>query len=446
MTSASPPDDPQFTRRVNWLCRLLGLGVIVLIGVTWRLWTPQDVFPRVPLFAWVPPRWWDWASLAIVAAGSLGLLVRSQNLLVRRGSAAAIACGFAVQFLADQHRLQPWAWQFFILAMVIALADDRLVFRGWFLLVCLIYAWSALSKADTAFVDRLSPIIYRTLATPLEATGLKWSPQGRWWCRELARFLADLVPAVEVAIPILAAFLRTRRWGLLLSVAMHLYLFMLLGPWGLGHHPGVLLWNLFFIGQNWLLFGERTVRFPIRSLWICDRPLAGRFGRTRRWTVEVLLFVVFLWPAVEPWGYCDAWPGWAVYVPRFQRVDIRVEDDALDSEYRFLKASAEGSGPWKAYAEPPLTSRIYESQMSLKSLGTPGYPNHRFSVGVALDWQLRGEGEALTVDLFARPSRFESNSKFVRTLTTPAELEAYALTFRVNALPESVLRRRAAGR
>jgi len=443
---ATSPDDAQLARRVTWLCRLLGLGVIALIGVTWRLWTPQDLFPRVPLFAWPPPRWWDWASLLVLAAGSLGLLTGAQHLPVRRLSAAAIACGFAVQFLADQHRLQPWAWQFFILATVIALADDRLVFRGWFLLVCMIYAWSAVSKMDDSFIVPFGHIIERALTAPLQLTGLQWSSMGQWFCHELADFFAVCAPAVEIAIPALALFPRTRGWGFWLSAAMHLYLVMFLGPWGLGHQPGVLVWNVFFMAQNALLFRERSMRFPIRGLGTCDRPLTGALARTRRGIVEALLAFVMLWPAVEPWGYCDAWLGWAVYVPRFHRVEVRIADEALEGPYSFLTEHVQGAGPWKGYSAPPRTRRVNVSRMSLSLLGVPEYPNHRFAVGVALDWQLRGEGAGLEVQLFERPNRFRAISRYVRTLTTPAELEAYAQTFRVNALPESVLRRRAAGR
>jgi hypothetical protein len=444
MTTAASPDDPQLARRVTWLCRLLGVGGLALLAVTWRLWTPQDVFPRVPLFAWAPPRWWDWASFAMLVAGLLGLCLPARY---RRISAATVAGGFAIQFLADQHRLQPWAWQFFILAVVIALADDRTAFRGWFLLAVMIYAWSALSKADDAFVADFAAILRRTMMTPIELIGLKWTLVGEFVLEKLTQLLAILPALVEIAIPGLALPVRTRRWAFRLSAVMHLYLITLLGPWGLGHQPGVLLWNLFFIGQNALLFGDCSLSFPF-SLWttVVDRPLTGSLARTRRWVTESFLTFVLLWPALEPWGYCDAWLGWAVYVPRFQQVDVRIHDDALNGPLSELNEFAEASGPWKTYMEPPLTSEMEVRRMSLKTLGVPAYPNHRFAVGVALDWQSRVDEAVVEAALFHRRDRFAAGFFHERTYATPAEIEAYARTFRVNALPESVLRRRAAER
>ncbi|HUQ69636.1 MAG TPA: hypothetical protein VM165_08940 [Planctomycetaceae bacterium] len=426
---------------MTWLCRLLGVGGLALLGVTWKLWTPQDVFPRVPLFAWAPPRWWDWASLAALIAGLTGLCLPVRW---RRLSAAAVAGGFAVQFLADQHRLQPWAWQFFILAVVIALADDRLVFRGWFSLVLMIYLWSALSKTDDAFFSQFAAILGKAWLTPVGVIGLKWTPLGYQFIHRLAHDLAILPVVIETTVLILAIFVRTRRWAFRLSALMHLFLIMLLGPWGMGHQPGVLVWNLFFIAQNALLFSDRSTMLASCDRWICDRPLAGRWPGVRRWTTEVLLTFVMFWPALEPWGYCDAWLGWAVYVPRFHRVEVWIDRTSRErlpaatqtycETYRGLVDMSSG---WNRFIE------VKTGAMSLGTLGAPNYPNHRLQVSFALDWQQRYDIDKMDLQLFQRKDRFQPEFKFDSTLSTPAEIEAYARTFRVNALPESVLRRRA---
>lgn len=426
--SAAGTDDVLLSRRVTWLCRLLGVGILALIGVTWKLWTPQDVFPRVPLFAWPPPRWWDWVSLAALVGGAVGLCLASPRW--RRPAATAIALGFSLQFLADQHRLQPWAWQFFILAVVIALGDDRVIFRGWFLLTCTIYLWSARSKVDAAFLTQFGAIIQRMF----DAVGN--GPVNRSTLSLFANRLALVAPAVEAMVPILAIFIRTRRWAFLLSAAMHLYLILLLGPWGLGHQPGVLAWNLFFIAQNWLLFGDGYMSFAKFSL-ICDRPLSGAWPRVRRGTLEAALTFVLLWPAVEPWGYCDAWLGWAVYVPRFHRAIISVDQhDVTDADIplsQFLE-----SPPWVSDREVDI------AQMSLALLAVPSYPNHRLAIGAALDFIERRQINT-TVWIEERKNRFQTGwQREGDVLGARADIEAYARTFRVNALPESVLRRRAA--
>jgi hypothetical protein len=431
-------EDVCLSRRVSWLCRLMGAGGLALLGVTWTLWTPQEVFPRVPLLAWAPPRWWDWASLLVLVGGLAGLCLAARH---RRVFAAGVVSGFAIQFLADQHRMQPWAWQFFILALVIGLADDRTIFRGWWLLVISIYVWSGWSKVDEAFQTEFASIVERMLWTPWEFTGWKWSPSGRVWLHRLAEILAMLPPVAEGSIAVLALFVRTRRWAFWLSALMHFYLIMLLGPWGLGHQPGVLLWNLFFIAQNALLFGDRTTQLSRR---LFEQPFTGPLARPRRWVCESILAFVMLWPAVEPWGACDPWLGWAVYVPRFHRAGIRIHDDALAGPLIELSKFTEGAGPWKAYSDFPSTSRLDLGRMSLQLLNAPASPNVRCTVGAALDWQSRVDVPAVEVRLFHRRNRFEADFGYDRTLSTFAEIEAHARSFRVNALPESVLRQRAA--
>jgi hypothetical protein len=433
MSVAADIHDIQLSHRVTWLCRLLGVGGLALLAVTWKLWTPQDVFPRVPLFAWAPPRWWDWASLAGLTAGLVGLCFTHQRW--RRVSATMVACGFAVQFLADQHRLQPWAWQFFILAVVIALADDRLVFWGWMALVISIYFWSALSKFDVAFGNQVGDVLYQSLiiSSVTSRLGPSFSANDLHDC---LRFAALLSGPYELLLALALAIRLSRVWGFWGSLLLHLGIISLLGPWGLGHQPGVLLWNALFIVQNTLLF--RQAEF---TNVIVVPPGVSWFAWLRLRVVWCLLAAAMIWPVVEPWGYCDAWLGWAVYVPRFQRAFISVNRrEAAECDCAFRDFVSESS--W--------LEDVDVGRMSLKLLGVPSYPNHRFTVAIALDFLHQHHQAGIAVWLGERHDRWsdvwwwkDDHSEFGSILETPAEIEAYACTFRVNALPESALRRRA---
>ena len=52
------------------LSRLLAVSLLALVAATWKLWTPQDVFPQVPLIRaacdW--PGGFDWVCLAVLVA------------------------------------------------------------------------------------------------------------------------------------------------------------------------------------------------------------------------------------------------------------------------------------------------------------------------------------------------------------------------------------------
>src|SRR5580698_3263327 len=112
---AGDPDRAE--KAASLLSRIVPAGAIALIVATRPLWTPQAVFPRVPFFAWLRdvPAWLEWSVLAIVTAALVGVFLAGSGRKIGRWSLVAFAAGIAFLALADQHRLQPWAYQFSLL-------------------------------------------------------------------------------------------------------------------------------------------------------------------------------------------------------------------------------------------------------------------------------------------------------------------------------------------
>src|SRR5262249_28175077 len=142
--------------------------------------------------------------------------------------------------------------------------------------------------------------------------------------------------------------------------------------WGLNHHPGVLIWNVYFIAQDLLLFapariwcGMRTARgqspvgksadeivghatsekqsvspiaasvappSPPTPLPRGERgdlePEDARVTQRISWgcvAIEGVLVCVLLLPLLEPWGMCDHWPAWGLYASRAERTIVLIE-------------------------------------------------------------------------------------------------------------------------
>jgi hypothetical protein len=352
--SASSTIDANHRSCLPSLSRLLAIGLLVLVAATWKLWTPQTVFPQVPLIRaacnW--PAWLDWCCLSVLVGCSLVLLIMSRPAVVGRWASAGVAISWAGFFLLDQNRLQPWAWQFFLLAILICLADDATARRGWAWLVISIYFWSAVSKLDYAFFHEQGPALLGGLK---RAIGLHGIPN-RWTAT------LDIAGAVgialgELSVAALLAWPRTRRLGLWAATVMHGALLLALGPLGLNHSAGVLIWNVFFIAQDWLLFS------PDRS------SPASRMepGSSRSWRAKVAIatiMVAVLWPALEPIGLCDHWLAWAVYSARPGRTEI-IEGEGFDAR------------------------KVNVTEWSLSELAVPANPQLRFRVGVALSLRSR---------------------------------------------------------
>lgn len=377
---------------------------LALFAATWKLWTPQTEFPAVPLWSFARhiPVVVEWTLACVVVVLSV-CLVRPQH--CRRTLWLAWTICLAGLFLENQHRLQPWAWQFVLYGVVFAIAPGNSVS----LLRCLtisIYAHSAASKCYPEF----EPIAKRFAETSLRLFGQSAIELGG----ESVRVTAIALPAVEFLVAFLLAFAATRRWGRYASLFLHASLIALLGPWGMNHSWSVLLWNAFFIVQNLLLFPSTT-----------DREIASTAKEQpiRMAAVTAFIGVAVVLPVLFHFGYWDRWPSWAVYAGSSRTVTIEIP---IEKRTR-LPASA---------AVTQSTSgrcMVHVDRWSLNALGVPVYPQTRFRIAVALavSEMLEDEEEpAVTIVSEAPPLRSR------HTIIGRPELETFAERYSVNAIPK----------
>lgn len=362
---------------VGGLVRLMAIGLLALVGVTWKLWTPQTVFPQVPLFSVVChwPAWCDWMSLGLLLASSITLLIVGRG-FVSRLATGGITAALAGFFVLDQHRLQPWAWQFFLLSILLTLADDVTVRKGWQWLTISIYFWSAVSKSDYTFFHEQGPVLVEGLK---HAIGLH-QPANRWG-NAFNVYSSVGLAAGELSVAILLSLRWTRRWGVWLACVMHGSLLLALGPLGLNHSWGVLLWNVFFAAQMWLAFLETSTPSIATAV---DAPVVPGSPHLKDWRNIAAIAVIggaAVWPFLENVGACDHWLAWAVYSARSGQTEILFESDDIppDGPVEYEQVFRTIKGVSGVYYRPKVEA------WSLRELGVPIYPQHRFYVGVAKD-------------------------------------------------------------
>ncbi len=322
-------------RKVDGAARLLGRAVaasgLLLVLATGPLWKPQTVFPRIPLLSFfrTTPRHLDWLALGTALAGLAAITSAGPRRAIGRWGAALFLAALALLVLTDQHRLQPWAYQFACLALLLAFLPAGEAIAWSRLLVVSIYFYSALSKLDASFVEAGGGAIGDGLFRVLHLAGNAVPHAAH-------RALGGLLPIAELLLAAGLTLKRFRRVALGASLAMHGFLIAALGPWGADHQPAVLMWNAFFIVQNLILFG-----------WAGDRSqcVASEFGAASpgRAAVRIAATIVLFFPATMSIGWCDAWPGWAVYATGSER--MRVYVDAFDRDR--LPAEV------RSYVEPP---------------------------------------------------------------------------------------------
>ncbi len=364
-------------RREMTLRRWWAVAGLVLFAATWKLWTPQMEFPQVPLFGWAGslPLFFDWLAFGIL----LGSLAAAAWKPDSRRIWIAIAISLSVSMVLDQHRLQPWAWQLLLMAIWWSSAGVGQVGNlPHVVLTISIYFWSAISKLDADFVCSHGQTLIEALFRSVGINAVNWPTNCKSW-------LAILLPIGELLVATGFCWPRTRRVALFGATALHVGLILALGPLGLGHRPGVLLWNVAFIGHDWLLFGARS--FVVPPSGGSSQHEAFRLKAGLRTAVVTFVCV---WPVTERWGLCDRWLAWSVYSAHSERVSVTLTAAGL----RRLPESARRC---VTDGELPL------DRWSLVALDAPISPQLRFQFGV-VDWLRRRCGEENLVEVIVQHS------------------------------------------
>ena len=392
------------------LSRVVAGAGLLLLAFTWRLWTPQSVYPQVPFFhsAGNAPAAIEWLGFGLMVAGLCSVLVTSRNSRAGRAGLITFAVATVGMVLVDQHRLQPWTYQLSVAAVVLACAPGS---RGVTLLRILtiaLYFHSAVSKLDFSFLETNGQQLVGGL---LEPFGLST----KFWSAEMRRGMAAVLPIGELLVAIGLAVPRLRRWGLYGSITMHVLLLVTLGPWGMNHKPGVLIWNVYFISQNWLLF--HTLR----------REQVSMRGN-RRW-VDVLVAAVVLLPLLEPLDRFDHWPSWAVYTAHPAVVRVYVHEQHLDDLTESARAHVGPHNPFSRWRP------VHIERWSLETLAVPTYPQDRFQLGVAIALsKADGLDDGIRVVIDGRADRW-TGKRSRRELVGRKKLLREAERFWLNALP-----------
>ncbi len=346
------------------LSRVWAACLVLLIAATWRLWLPGNVlsnnaYPSVAMLAITPSVSWWLATLSLVGvyfACFVAVTFPTQSSVAW----GVISCCLVVSFVVDQHRLQPWAYQAAIAGVLFAALDERPARRCLIWFLASTYIYSALGKLDYQFIHTVGQDFLRP---PLSCLGL----EGRVGEKQKIA-LAIALPLIELAGGVGVLFQSTRQVAGWLIMAMHIGLFVMLGPLGFNHSYGVLLWNLLLAYVAWELFvrwypQDSSPRNPISTHSVSMIAYA-------------LLGLVVVLPLAERWGYFDHWPSWALYSPHNSRVKVQVHASAvqsLPSSLQEILAESHASSGW---------IDIDLDQWSLDQRGVPIYPQSRYQLSI----------------------------------------------------------------
>jgi hypothetical protein len=216
-------DRPVSIRIISSLFFLIG------IAVSFPLWMSQRAFPLAPIAGFIPkfPAVID-VLIVVVLMLSLGLGI----LLQRRGIFIVILVVLFILLVQDQMRWQPWVYLYLMLLLPFASKIDKSKLTPYFqILIIGVYLWSGIHKFSPEFLDNT----YRMILMDMFGIESEASIYN-------LRSLGYIIPAVEIAVPILLIIPKTRTIGVIGAIITHLFiggLFVMIGintivyPWNI---------------------------------------------------------------------------------------------------------------------------------------------------------------------------------------------------------------------
>ncbi|QDV56318.1 hypothetical protein [Rosistilla oblonga] len=415
------------SHRIDWVRRAVCVSLMVLVAATWRLWFSPEPFPQIPLLRIaidLPPAIDPIAAAVMLIAGLAALTLRSVRLQTIALSTAAISLAFL--FIGDQHRLQPWAYQIFWMLIAMACCRAAVAMRMMRILVVSIYLFSGISKLDYQFVYTIGRDFLGGLV------GMAGQSIEGW--PETLLVAATLsFPIGELAIAVALVFARTRGAAVLAAIAMHLTLFVLLGPLGLNHQPGVLIWNLVSATLVGLLFwkvgnGEGVnARNTAEDEKVLRAEPRGHFQPL----AVVMLAAVSAAPLLEPFGFYDHWLAWGLYAPHNSRVRLLIDERSIDQLPASLQQHA------VPIAAGSSTRQVNLDRWSIDCLSVPIYPQARFQAGVALAVLQQSQlTNGFRLELQSASNR-RDGQRTIQEIGNQDQLKLQLSRFRFNGLPRS---------
>lgn len=228
--------------RLEWIKIIIGVAFIIQVLISIKLWySLERLYPVVPMFG-INSFWMDanmqMVTLWLLLLASLGLIV-IRNVKV---SSLLFLAVLTLFFIQDVSRIQAWSYQYYMMAVVLAIygfnKNEKAAILALQLVLVFTYFWSGLQKFNIYFAEMVYP-----------------------WLMEAHPILEGLIDKIDFAyvIAIFEALLGiglffkgTRTITLWLAVIFHvLIVLMLIGlDWNVVVYP----WNAAMIGFLIVLF------------------------------------------------------------------------------------------------------------------------------------------------------------------------------------------------
>lgn len=223
--------EPDYRSRL--LIRLIATCWLVQKIYTWRLWTSHRTFPTAPVFDFlyqIP----GYVQDGLFLSGIMLLIIQLLRPSLRSSAMILIAVEL-LNAMFDQNRWQPWEYQFVCVMTLLVISRKYNWFPVYVFIMGCIYTYSGLQKFDPRFV---SLVWDRMMLQQFFHAPKAFSHQ------PFIYNAGYMLALTEFILGFLFFFRVWRKRAAIGLLLMHLYILMVLGPWGIQYNPSVWPWNL----------------------------------------------------------------------------------------------------------------------------------------------------------------------------------------------------------
>lgn len=316
----------------------------------WRIWTTQRLLPTVPVFGFldrVPPVLHSVLFLVSVFI-LLVLFFRSNKYLI-----AALLVTEIFLCLLDLNRLVPWEYlyAFIVFVFVININTPDFTVPGVILILASTYFYSGLCKLNEGFLHIVwtNMVLHAFVKLPQDIIAKSWVYYGGY-----------IAGVIELLAGLGLLFAKTRKKSSVVLIFLHLFILLLLGPFGLRGYRVLWPWNISMILLLLVLFvynGKNVVISPFRI-------------PTKGWNKLVLLCWVIL-PVLSFFGYWDRNLSSNLFSANLPRMIICIGDTSKCPQLKRFISKKDITGTCKGQAKVDLQT------WAVVETGVSAYPEIR---------------------------------------------------------------------
>lgn len=345
--------------QVNILLAVTCIFWLIAKIISWKLWVTERLFPVIPAFDFLSaiPAMAHW----VLLFSSIALLIA---LTVRPGNKTLQYILLFVELFAcmlDENRWQPWEYLylFILLLFILNKSGKTAVLHSSFVIVlATIYFYSGIHKMQEGFVTYMWDhiILKRMLHLPIPFQSKNW-----------LHYCGYALPLVECIAGIGLLFAATKKIAAILLIAMHVFILMLLGPWGIQYNVIVWPWNIAMIFYLYYVFiqNENESFFQIHLYEV---------------RYKLLLFCWAVLPALNFIGWWDHYLSWNLYSHTLPTMTICLKDSLPGNRLQ----------PYLSKKVNPLICdgnvQLNIQTWAMKEMNVPPYPEVRNYKKIKAHW------------------------------------------------------------